>query len=404
VAPEPPPAPVAAPAREVDLADDALTQKAGAGRTLDAPDELVPRDPREGVVSAKELEVRVADPRSEHAHQGMTPARHRLADVAHRGAAAVEEESLHPAIVSDGAGRTSARGAERSGVASPAVIRCPGCGSELADSVRYCSSCGHAISSMSQMPTGLATPSVERAAQRRTPSSAPVGRLVSSDAIDTAGFTPGAILAERYRIIGLLGRGGMGEVYRADDLKLGQTVALKFLPRALLQDSSRLERFYGEVRTARQVSHPNVCRVYDVGEIEGQPFLSMEFVDGEDLASLLRRIGRLPADKSLDIARELCAGLAAAHDRGVLHRDLKPANVMIDGRGARADHRLRPGRGGGGFDGRGGLRNSRLHGAGAARGQGRVGPERHLRARPRPLRALDRAQGLRCRDASGAPA
>jgi serine/threonine-protein kinase len=108
---------------------------------------------------------------------------------------------------------------------------------------------------------------------------------------------------------------------------------LKFLPRALQQDASRLERFYSEVRIARQVSHPNVCRVYDVGEIEGQPFLSMEFVDGEDLASLLRRIGRLPADKSLDIARELCAGLGAAHDRGVLHRDLKPANVMIDGRG-----------------------------------------------------------------------
>src|SRR5262249_37551817 len=78
---------------------------------------------------------------------------------------------------------------------------------------------------------------------------------------------------------------------------------------------------------------PNVCRVYDVGEIEGQHYLSMEYVDGEDLASLLKRIGRLPPDKALEIAREICAGLAAAHDRGVLHRDLKPANVMIDGRG-----------------------------------------------------------------------
>jgi hypothetical protein len=125
----------------------------------------------------------------------------------------------------------------------------------------------------------------------------------------------------------------MGEVYRADDLKLGQPVALKFLPRKVANDSARLERFYAEVRIARQVSHPNVCRVYDVGEMDGQHYLSMEYVDGEDLASLLRRIGRLPPDKALDIAREICAGLSAAHDRGVLHRDLKPANIMVDGRG-----------------------------------------------------------------------
>ncbi len=171
------------------------------------------------------------------------------------------------------------------------------------------------------------------AARRRGPSSSKVGRLAPTDSIDSGGFTPGAILAERYRVIGLLGRGGMGEVYRADDLKLGQPVALKFLPRHFASEPQRLERFYAEVRIARQVSHPNVCRVYDVGEIDGQQYLSMEYVDGEDLASLLKRIGRLPADKALDIARELCAGLAAAHDKGVLHRDLKPANVMVDGRG-----------------------------------------------------------------------
>ena len=106
--------------------------------------------------------------------------------------------------------------------------------------------------------------------------------------IAAGGFTPGAILAERYRIIGLLGRGGMGEVYRADDLKLGQPVALKFLPEHLSQSKERLERFLAEVRIARQVSHPNVCRVYDIGEVDGQHFLSMEYVDGEDLASLLR--------------------------------------------------------------------------------------------------------------------
>jgi len=141
------------------------------------------------------------------------------------------------------------------------------------------------------------------------------------------------VIAGRYRIVGLLGRGGMGEVYRADDLKLGQPVALKFLPPGFDADPGRLERLLDEVRIARQVSHAGVCRIYDVAEAEGQQFLSMEYVDGEDLASLLRRIGRLPKDKAIQIARQLCAGLAASHDAGVLHRDLKPANVMIDGRG-----------------------------------------------------------------------
>ncbi len=94
-----------------------------------------------------------------------------------------------------------------------------------------------------------------------------------------------------------------------------------------------LERFRSEVRISRKVSHPNVCRVYDVGEVDGFTFYTMEYIDGEDLASLLRRIGRLPSDKGLEIARQLCAGLAAAHAKGVLHRDLKPANIMLDGRG-----------------------------------------------------------------------
>jgi hypothetical protein len=146
-------------------------------------------------------------------------------------------------------------------------------------------------------------------------------------------FLPGRLVASRYRIIALLGKGGMGEVYRADDLTLGQAVAMKFLPDQAAGDEALLERFRNEVRMARRVSHPNVCRVYDVGEVDGQTFFTMEYVDGEDLASLLRRIGRLPPDKALDIARHLCAGLAAAHTKGVLHRDLKPANIMLDGRG-----------------------------------------------------------------------
>ena len=131
----------------------------------------------------------------------------------------------------------------------------------------------------------------------------------------------------------MVGRGGMGEVYRAEDLRLGQVVAIKFLPESLSQDSAALARFHAEVRTARQVSHPNVCRVFDIGEANGALFLTMEYVDGEDLASVVRRIGRLSPDKATEIARQICAGLQAAHERGVIHRDLKPANVMLDGAG-----------------------------------------------------------------------
>jgi serine/threonine protein kinase len=146
-------------------------------------------------------------------------------------------------------------------------------------------------------------------------------------------LTPGAMIAGRYRIVALLGRGGMGEVYRADDLTLGQCVALKFLPVELASEADRRERLLNEVRVACQVSHPHVCRVYDIGAANGHLFMSMEFVDGENLAALLRQIGRLPEERAVELSRQLCLGLAAAHERGVIHRDLKPQNVMIDGQG-----------------------------------------------------------------------
>ncbi len=107
-------------------------------------------------------------------------------------------------------------------------------------------------------------------------------------------------MAGRYRLVALLGRGGMGEVYRADDLTLNQAVALKVLPRSdrgAADDAARMARLHNELRVARQVSHKNVCRLYDLGDADGRHFLTMEYVDGEDLASLLRRIGRIPQDK-----------------------------------------------------------------------------------------------------------
>ena len=216
------------------------------------------------------------------------------------------------------------------------MARCPNCATEIPQGSRYCPSCGSVQSSVSQMPTAVSPPTPSAGSgsgpPRSTPST-PIGRLDSSGSFGGAAFQPGQVLAGRYRVIGLLGRGGMGDVYRADDLELSQPVALKFLGRTLADRPDMLERFRGEVRNARQVSHPNICRVYDIGLVDGQLYLSMEYVDGEDLATLLKRIGRLPRAKADQVARQLCAGLAAAHDRGVIHRDLKPSNVMIDGEG-----------------------------------------------------------------------
>ena len=207
------------------------------------------------------------------------------------------------------------------------MIRCPSCNAKQIESSNFCSECGAALApDLSATVACQLTPSPREEQVDRS-------RSDISQISQHGRFLPGTKIVDRYRIVSLIGRGGMGEVYRADDLKLGHTVALKFLPKDLAKDPKRLEYFHSEVRLTRQVSHPNVCRVYDIGEVDGQQFLSMEYIDGEDLRILLRRIGRLPKDKGVQIAQQLCAGLAAAHDKGVLHRDLKPANIMIDGRG-----------------------------------------------------------------------
>ncbi len=229
----------------------------------------------------------------------------------------------------------------RAVIYSATVMSCPACGSEVPGAARFCPSCGSAVDFGSTPTLGIEAPPRSTGSRGGSPGdsprkrdSSPSGRISSSsDSFDGARFVPGTILEERYRIVAMAGRGGMGEVYRAEDLKLSQTVALKFLPESIAQDGAAMARFHREVRIARQVSHPNVCRVFDIGEADGLPFLTMEYVDGEDLATLLRRIGHLPSGKALEIARQICAGLAAAHEHGVIHRDLKPANVMIDGRG-----------------------------------------------------------------------
>src|SRR5579862_676790 len=206
------------------------------------------------------------------------------------------------------------------------MTRCISCASEIPDTSRFCLACGKPVADNSETAVMVmaATPSGGESRAASVPA-----RVSSGEGL----FAAGMVLAARYQVIGLLGKGGMGEVYRANDLTLDQPVALKFLPESMARDAGMLARFHNEVRVARQVSHPNVCRVYDLGEVNGRPYLSMEYIDGEDLGSLLRRIGRLPADKAVEFARRICAGLAAAHDKGVLHRDLKPSNIMVDSQG-----------------------------------------------------------------------
>src|SRR5437867_11776027 len=203
---------------------------------------------------------------------------------------------------------------------------CAQCSHPIAEGSRFCAACGAPVAPVTQVAS---TGDVTKTSSQRT---TPVSRISSSSG-PHGRFDPGTKLGSRYRVVALLGRGGMGDVYRADDLELGQAVALKFLPPALASNATELARFRGEVRVARQIAHPNICRVYDIGEADGHVFLSLEYIDGEDLASVLRRMGRPSSDKAIEIARQICLGLAAAHEAGMLHRDLKPANIMIDGRG-----------------------------------------------------------------------
>src|SRR5947209_5457056 len=139
------------------------------------------------------------------------------------------------------------------------MVRCPACTRECVDNSRFCASCAAPIDATSVETVVLGSGTAHATAPR----------LSTTTSVDEGRFLPGTVVAGRYRIAGLLGRGGMGEVYRATDLTLGQAVALKFLPESLARDERALARFYNEVRIARQVTHTNVCRVYHIGHVKG---------------------------------------------------------------------------------------------------------------------------------------
>src|SRR6266700_8084614 len=168
------------------------------------------------------------------------------------------------------------------------------------------------------------------------PSPLPGGRpakiqaeLVSSTSV----FAPGTLLGARYQILRILGQGGMGAVYEARDNELDRTIALKVIRPELASNPTILQRFKQELILSRHVTHKNVVRIFDLGEAEGTKFITMEFVEGEDLRSVLRHHGKFSARKAVAVVQQICRALEAAHAVGVIHRDLKPQNIMSDDHG-----------------------------------------------------------------------
>jgi tetratricopeptide (TPR) repeat protein len=155
----------------------------------------------------------------------------------------------------------------------------------------------------------------------------------SPDSFTTTMLQPGSLLAGRYQIVKLLGEGGMGAVYRARDIELEREVAVKVIRPELARNAQILQRFKQELILARQVTHRNIIRIFDLGQAEGMRFITMEFIEGEDVAHILSHRGKLPAPEATSIVAQVARGLEAAHAEGVVHRDLKPQNIMIDANG-----------------------------------------------------------------------
>ncbi len=188
-------------------------------------------------------------------------------------------------------------------------VKCPKCHSDNIDTARFCSNCATPLPTSKEIPV---TETLEKPKEE---------------------LTTGSIFAGRYQIIEVLGKGGMGKVYRALDKKLNEEVALKLVKPEIASDKKTLERFSNELKIARKITHKNVGRMYELMEEKGTHFITMEYVPGEDLKSFIRRAETLSAGKAISIAKQVCEGLAEAHELGVVHRDLKPQNIMIDKEG-----------------------------------------------------------------------
>jgi len=209
------------------------------------------------------------------------------------------------------------------------VLICPECKTSNPDSAVSCESCSTAFRLDS--PT-TAVDQTDQRTEIAAPASSPFSSPLSGAAVARgfAGLVAGDVIAARYEIIAGIGQGGMGSVYKALDRELDRVIALKTIRPDLASNASILRRFKQEILLARQISHRNVIRIFDFGVADGIRFITMEFVDGEDLKSRLRRTGKLPPDESVAVMRQICEGLQAAHAEDVIHRDLKPENILID--------------------------------------------------------------------------
>ncbi|MGB3863381.1 MAG: serine/threonine-protein kinase, partial [Candidatus Aminicenantaceae bacterium] len=190
-------------------------------------------------------------------------------------------------------------------------MKCPKCHSENTDTAKYCSECATSLPYSEDIQPSF-TKTLET----------PIEEL-----------SRGTLFADRYEIIEELGKGGMGKVFRVEDKNIQEEVALKLIKPEIAVDEGMIERFRNELKMARKITHKNICRMYDLNEEDGTPYITMEYVSGEDLKSLIRKQGKLSEERTIAIARQVCEGLAAAHELGVVHRDLKPQNIMIDEKG-----------------------------------------------------------------------